>query len=92
MLYNFIDINENIIQLISKLPIKRIDENVIFEHKNELDMVQNGIDKNHTKMFGENCNLKVSLMMTNSSENISLKNPEFDNVQQPEKDFKDVRI
>jgi hypothetical protein len=77
--------------MISKVPIKRIDEKSIFENKKDLELTQNGIDKNIVKTKGEMCNLKVSLMIENASENIGLKNPRFDNQHQPEKDFRDVR-
>ena len=56
--------------MISKLPINEITSQQIFDTINEIEMTQNGIDKNNQKLKDDNYNLKYSMML----ENISDKN------------------
>lgn len=77
--------------MISKLPINEITSHQIFDTINEIEMTQNGIDKNNQKLKDDNYNLKYSMMLENiSDKNIELKNPDFSSEMQPEKQFNDV--
>lgn len=80
--------------MISKLPINQITSDHIYEHKKEVEMIQNGIDPDNNKPLKENYPMKLSLLLENSQDikDLALKNPDFSNQKRPEEDFNDVKI
>lgn len=78
--------------MISKIPMKLISSKEIFQSKNEQDLIQNGTDLNMQQKNKSDTAVALSLLMDNYESNMKLKNPEFNDISNPEVEFKDVKF